>query len=311
VSFRREKYVPRGGPDGGDGGRGGHVILRADPETDSLIALHFRPHQRAESGRHGSGSRRHGRNGRDCVTRVPCGTEVWDAEESRQLADLVAPGEELIVAEGGRGGLGNPHWQTSTYQTPWEHTDGKPGQQRTLRLELKVVADVGLVGLANAGKSSLLRRLTHAHPKVAAYPFTTLNPVIGTIECEDYARFTLADIPGLIRGAHEGAGLGDRFLRHIERAPALLLVVDMAGSEGRDPCEDYTVLRDELRLYNPGLLRRPFLVAANKMDLPAAASYLSVFRRKTRLDPLPVSALTGEGLDALRQRLVGLVRRKA
>ena len=311
LSFRREKYVPKGGPDGGDGGRGGHVVLQTDINTDSLISLFFNPEQRAPSGGHGKGKQMHGRNGRDLVIKVPCGTEVWDSETEQKLCDLVSPGEEFLVARGGKGGLGNPHWQTSTHQTPFEHTDGQPGEERSLRLELKLMADVGLVGFPNAGKSSIVSKISHAHPKIAAYAFTTLNPIIGTVIYDEFSRFTVADIPGLVKNAHEGVGLGDRFLRHIERSGCLAYVLDMSGSEGRDPRDDYATLLNELKHYNAALLDRPFVVVANKMDLPEAAEHLAEFKRSTGLKPIPVSAASGEGLEGLKQRLWKIVRRPA
>lgn len=308
-SFRREKYVPRGGPDGGDGGHGGSVILRVDPDTDSLIEFHFSPHLRAVRGEHGKGQKCFGRRGDDFVGRVPPGTEVWDDATGEMIGDLVEPGAELLVAQGGKGGLGNPHFVSSTHQAPREHTPGTPGVQRVLRLELKLAADCGLVGFPNAGKSLLLTRLTNAHPKVAAYPFTTLNPIIGTMQFEDYTRLTIADIPGLLKGAHEGVGLGDRFLRHIERAGSLIFVVDMAGSDGRDPVDDYKVVINELNLYRRGFPRRQSIVVANKMDLPDAAGNLTRFRRKTGTAPIPVSAATGEGIPTLAKAIRQLVRR--
>lgn len=308
VSFRREKYVPRGGPDGGDGGRGGHVILRADPNTDSLISLYFQPHQHAPGGQHGMGKKMHGRNGADLVVLVPRGTEVRNATTNEVFGDLVESGQEMTVAKGGKGGLGNPHWQTTTHQTPYEHTDGEPGDEFNLRLELKLMADVGLVGFPNAGKSSVVSRISNAHPKVAPYAFTTINPIIGTVMVDDYSRFSVADIPGMIAGAHEGVGLGDRFLRHIERSACLAFVIDMAGTEGRDPAADYKVLRRELELYNPALLERPFVVVANKMDLPGAAKLLTSFKRKTKTKPIPISAETGDGIDELKKFLNRMVR---
>lgn len=311
LSFRREKFIPKGGPDGGDGGRGGHVLLQTDINTDSLIALFFSPEQRAPNGGHGKGKQMHGRNGRDLVIKVPCGTEVWDTRTEQRLCDLVAPGEEFLVARGGKGGLGNPHWQTSTHQTPFEHTDGQPGEERSLRLELKLMADIGLVGFPNAGKSSIVSKISHAHPKIAAYAFTTLNPIIGTVIYDEYNRFTVADIPGLVKNAHEGVGLGVRFLRHIERSRCLAYVIDMSGSEGRDPLDDYTTLREELKQYNASLLDRPAVVVANKMDMPEAAEHLAEFKRATRLKAIPVSAVSGEGLEELKSRLWKIVRRPA
>jgi GTP-binding protein len=303
ASFRREKYVPKGGPDGGDGGRGGHIVLRADRNTDSLIGLFYAPHLRAPHGGHGLGKQMHGRNGEDCTALVPCGTEVRRAEDDSLLGDILEHGAELIVARGGKGGLGNCHWKTSSHQTPTEKTPGAKGEIGDLRLELKLVADVGLVGFPNAGKSSLLAKLTNAHPKIGPYPFTTIHPVIGTLVFEDFAALRIADIPGLIEGAHAGAGLGHRFLRHIERTTALLFVLDMAGVDGRDPLQDYECLRRELSLYKTDLLERRSLVVANKMDLPESKEKLSEFTRETGVTPLPISTVTGEGLDALRDHL--------
>lgn len=302
-SFRREKSIPKGGPDGGDGGRGGHVILCGDSNTDSLIALYFAPHLRAGHAGAGTGARKHGRNGLDCKMKVPCGTEVWDTESGVLLGDIVSHGQELIIARGGNGGLGNVHFKSSTHQAPTEHTDGELGQEFTLRLELKIIADIGLVGFPNAGKSSLLTCLSDARPKIASYPFTTLNPVLGTVVFDDFTQLRMADIPGIIQGAHEGIGLGVDFLRHIERAKFLLIVVDMAGVDTREPVEDYRCLKSELRLYDKELPKRPHLVVANKMDLPEAAEHLAVFTKKTRLKPIQVSTQTGQGIAELKAQL--------
>jgi GTPase len=307
VSFRREKYVPKGGPDGGDGGRGGHVILRANANLDSLIGVYFAPHRRAQAGGNGMGNQMHGANGQDLVVDVPCGTEVWMAETGELIADIATVDQTVIVAKGGKGGRGNVHWKSATHQAPTEHTDGEPGESPTLRLELKLVADAGLVGFPNAGKSSLLRALSDAHPKVGAYPFTTLNPIIGTVVFDDYTRLRLADIPGLIEGAHDGVGLGHAFLRHVERARCFLFVLDMAAIDGRDPLSDYRCLRDELRLHKAELADRAALIVANKMDCPESAENLAIFRRATGLDPYRVSALTGEGISELRDALHALV----
>jgi GTP-binding protein len=300
VGFRREKRVPRGGPDGGDGGRGGHVILRADRNTDSLIGVWYAPHRRAEHGGYGRGKQQTGRNGRDLLVPVPCGTVVLEADTGRALGDLVADGEQMVAARGGAGGLGNIHWKTSVHRAPRESTGGEPGEERALRLELKVIADLGLVGFPNAGKSSLLAALSDARPKIASYPFTTLHPVLGTMVFDDQSRLKVADIPGLIEGAHRGAGLGHEFLRHIERAPCLALVVDMAGADGRAPWSDYAVLLRELRLHSRDLAERPRLVVANKMDLPEAAQNAARFAAETRTRPVRVSALTGDGVERLR-----------
>ena len=303
ASFRREKFVPKGGPDGGDGGRGGHIILKANPDVDSLIALYFEPHRRGGHGGHGRGQKMHGKNGADCIIDVPLGTVARDRETSEILGELLQPGEQLLVAKGGEGGLGNVHFKSSTHQAPQETTPGEPGQELTLDLELKMVADAGLVGFPNAGKSSLLTALSDAHPKIAAYPFTTINPVPGTIIFEDYTRIKVIDIPGIIHGAHEGVGLGDTFLRHIERAKIIVVVIDMAGTDGREPHDDYKDLMDELGQYNQELLDRPCIVLANKMDVPEADEHLAVFKKKTKLKPLPISAETGLGLDAVKTKL--------
>jgi len=303
VSFRREKFVPKGGPDGGDGARGGHVILVADKDVSSLIGIFYAPHQKAEHGGHGKGKQLHGRNGKDNHVKVPCGTEVFDGETGELLSDMLEHGEELLIAEGGKGGLGNCHWKSSTHQAPREHTDGVKGQQITVRLQLKIVADVGLVGFPNAGKSSILGKISDAHPKVGAYPFTTLNPIIGTLQFEDYSTLTVADIPGLIEGAHEGIGLGHAFLRHIERAAALVYVLDMAGVDGRDPQEDYINLRKELEYHKPDLVDRPSIVVANNMDLPDAESHRDEFHEKTGIETVAVSTISGDGLVALREAI--------
>lgn len=303
VSFRHEKFVPRGGPDGGDGGHGGHVILRGDRDEDSLVGLYYTPHQRAENAGSGKGKKLHGRNGKDLIVKVPCGTEVWNKEAGRMLGDIVKHGEKLLIARGGRGGSGNCHWKTPTHQAPTEHTDGGPGEHVTLRLELKLVADIGLVGFPNAGKSSLLTGISEAHPKIGAYPFTTLNPIIGTVILENYTSLTVADIPGLIKGAHKGIGLGHAFLRHIERSSFLIYVIDMAGVDARHPHDDYFSLRQELELHKKELVIRPSIVVANKMDLAQAAENLREFTKKTRTEPITVSALTGLGLDDLKKAI--------
>ncbi len=311
ASFRREKFVARGGPDGGDGGRGGHIILRGDNDTDSLIALYFAPLLRAGHGGNGAGQKKHGRNGLDKLIKIPCGTEIWEKETDTLLGDITTHGQELIIARGGKGGIGNVHFKSSTHQAPIEHTDGEPGQELTLRLELKIMADIGLVGFPNAGKSSLLTVLSDAHPKVASYPFTTLNPVLGTVLFEDYTKLRIADIPGIIKGAHEGIGLGDAFLRHIERSRFLLLVLDMAGVDTRDPVDDYRNLISELELYDADLPERPHLVVANKMDLPEAAENMAEFIKQTGIRPLPISTMDGTGIDVLKTELHALCSRNA
>jgi len=302
--FRREKFVPYGGPSGGDGGDGGSIILRGHEQTDSLMELYDHPHQRAEPGEKGGTNQCTGKCGQDLYITVPRGTVVrLEKKDGPVLGEILEDGQELLVAQGGKGGHGNIHFKTSAHQAPKEFTPGTEGETRVLWLELKVIADVGLVGYPNAGKSTLLTGITAAHPTIANYPFTTKNPIIGTLEYPNYRRIRIADIPGLIEGAHEGIGLGHDFLRHIERTRLLLFVLDMGGTEGRDPLEDYASLCDELRLYNPALAKRPFHVVANKMDEPAAESNLARFRKETGLNPLPLIAALEEGIEPLKQLL--------
>lgn len=302
-SFRREKFVPRGGPDGGDGGRGGHVTLHASKDVDSLLPLYFNPLQRAGHGKRGLGQRQHGRNGDDLVVRVPCGTEIrlWDSKE--WVGEVVEDGDELKLAEGGAGGLGNCHFSTSTHQAPTRQTDGEKGETFALQMEMKMVADVGLVGYPNAGKSTILCAISEAHPKTAAYPFTTLHPMLGTLQYEDFINIKVADIPGLIDGAHQGVGLGHDFLRHIERTRFLVFVVDMGGIDGRNPTEDFQNLRNEVTLYQPEIGERPYMVVANKMDVPGSTEYLDEFCKATGEEPLQMCAEIGDGADALRDAL--------
>lgn len=312
-SFRREKYVPMGGPSGGDGGRGGNIILRADKDVDSLLAFYYRPEQRAPDGGHGRGKKMHGKNGADLMLNVPCGTVVSGYESGEILADLTSEGDQIIIVRGGKGGLGNVHWLTSTHRGPTEHTPGAEGETRTLKLDLKIVADIGLIGFPNAGKSTLISVISHAHPKVAPYPFTTLYPVIGTVKGDSFGEteFKVVDIPGLIKNAHTGAGLGHEFLRHVERTRALVFIVDMAGTDGRHPADDFLTLRDELERYKPELRERPALIAANKMDVPESAKLLKEFIKRTRSKPIPISALNGEGIDELKEAMAKLVRENA
>ena len=302
-SFRREKFVARGGPDGGDGGVGGSVIFRANRDEDSLVSLFFTPHQRAKHAGDGRGRGMHGANGEDRIISIPLGTEVWDQEAGVLLGDITEHGQELLVAKGGKGGLGNIHFKSSTNQAPTKTIEAGPIEEITLRLELKIMADIGLVGLPNAGKSSLLSILSDAHPKIAAYPFTTLNPVLGTVIFDDYTRLRIADIPGLIEGAHSGVGLGHDFLRHVERSTFLLYVIDMAGVDARKPEDDYNCLREELHLHDASLSERPSLVLANKMDMPEAAENLERFRKETGCDPITISAEEGTGIDELKAQL--------
>jgi len=303
VSFRREKFIPKGGPDGGDGGHGGSVILRCDANEDSLLPMYYKPHQRAKHAQHGMGSQCHGRNGADCIAKLPIGTVITDAETGDLVGELLEDGEELLVAKGGKGGIGNIHFKSSTNQAPREFTEGVKTEEKVLWLELKLMADVGLVGYPNAGKSTLLSQLTHAHPKIAPYPFTTINPIVGTMEYENFSRLKFADIPGLIDGAHEGVGLGHQFLRHIERSKFILFVLDMAGTDERNPTDDFLHLREELRLHLETLTDTPYLVLANKMDEPAAAKHLKEFKERTNETIYEISAELGEGLDPVKEFL--------
>lgn len=307
ATFRREKYIPHGGPDGGDGGRGGHVYLLADPHLNTLLSFRERARYKAERGGNGGTARRHGRNGRDVTVRVPPGTVVRTTINGQQYElDLDAPGVRLLAARGGKGGLGNVHFATSTYQVPRIAELGEPGEALELELELKILADVGLVGFPNAGKSTLLSVISAARPKIAAYPFTTLQPNLGVVAVGDYS-FIAADIPGLIEGAHRGAGLGFDFLRHVERTRLLIHVVDAAGVDGRDPLADYHQINEELRLYQPALADRPQIVALNKADLPEAQTNIPRLRAAIEApaaDVLTISAATREGVDTLMQRTV-------
>lgn len=308
-SFRREKFVPRGGPDGGDGGKGGDVVLEVDPHLMTLYDLRLRSHLRAKRARHGQGSNRHGRNGEDLVMKVPMGTVVREGETL--LADLPRPGQRFVVAKGGRGGRGNARFRSATNRAPRECEPGQAGEERTVVLELKLIADVGLVGLPNAGKSTLLTRLTAATPEIADYPFTTKKPNLGVLERGYDRRLTIADIPGLIEGAHQGAGLGDRFLRHIERTRMLVHLVAVPG-EGLEPeklAEDYEAIRHELAAYSPALAEKPEILAVNKIDLAASRTereeLASMLRGKGVGDPLLISAREAEGIEGLIERVFG------
>lgn len=316
MSFRREAHVPRGGPDGGDGGKGGDVVLLADLSTHSLLDVHRNPHQRAEPGGHGQGSNKTGANGASRVVRVPVGTMVRDPVTGRVLADLVRPGQRAIVARGGRGGRGNAAFKNRWRRVPRFAERGEPVTEQTLRLELKLIADVGLVGWPSAGKSSLIRRVSNATPRVEEWPFTTLTPHLGVMRAGDDASgapidVVLADVPGLIEGASEGKGLGHRFLRHIERCRVLLHVVDAATADpDRDPVSDLEVIRTELAAHDPSMLERRQLVALNKMDLPDAVAMADLTQPSLEAaghEVLRISTITGEGLDALRYRLGEIV----
>jgi len=306
VSFRRERFVPRGGPDGGNGGDGGSVFIVAEEGLDTLLDFRGRHHWRAERGRRGQGKNMHGRRGRDLYIKVPPGTLIYDRDTGVLLKDLVEPGVPVCVAAGGRGGAGNKAFATSTHQAPREFQKGQPGQERTLRLELKLIADVGLVGLPNAGKSTLLSRLSRARPKIADYPFTTLEPQLGIVEMPGYRRFVMADIPGLIEGAHEGRGLGDTFLRHIERTRVLIHLVDICPPQG-SPAEHYHVVRRELAKYSSALAVKSELVVANKIDLTHASEALAVFSAAIGQNVVPISAVTGTGLQAMLEQVWKMV----
>jgi len=338
VSFRREKFVPKGGPDGGDGGRGGDVILRADQHVDNLTGLFYEPIVKAKNGGHGMGKKMHGRSAPAKIVKVPVGTIVWADEGGRMkdekggkrpmsnaqrlksssdqfeirnsrfeiepIVDLTRDAQEFVLCRGGTGGKGNVHFKSSRNRAPREYTEGEEGEQGHFLLELRTIADAGLVGYPNAGKSTLLRKISAARPKVAPYPFTTLHPIIGVVEFSGYRRATIADIPGLIEGAHRNLGLGHDFLRHITRCHALLFVVDVAGSEGRNPIEDLQNLRREIDLYDPILSERPWFAVANKMDLPGAdENLLALQKRFSAVEIAPISAATGEGLDIFKTKL--------
>ena len=302
LAFRREKFVPRGGPSGGDGGRGGNVIFVASEHHNTLLHLRFNPEHTAERGRHGEGSQRTGHTGADKEVSVPVGTIVYNAETGEELFDFSSPNQRFIVAEGGRGGKGNARFATSTHQAPTEHEDGKPGQEFKLRLELKLLADVGLVGFPNAGKSTLISRLSAAHPKIADYPFTTLEPNLGVVQAGDRT-FVMADIPGLIEGAHQGHGLGDRFLRHIERNRLLVQLVDVSEFSGRDPASDFDIILEELRQFSDELLKKPMIVVASKIDACQDESRIAAVAAKAKehgYDFLAISSVTGKGIEDLR-----------
>jgi len=307
LAFRREKRVPRGGPSGGDGGHGGSVFIVASPHTNTLINYRFHPEFTAERGEHGQGSNRTGHAGTDLELPVPIGTLVYqrtDDEGWSQLADLASEGQRVLVARGGRGGLGNAHFATSTNRAPRKVQPGEPGEEKRLRLELKLLADVGLVGFPNAGKSTLIARISAARPKIADYPFTTLTPNLGVVGLSNDRSFVVADVPGLIEGAHRGLGLGHRFLKHLERTKALVHVVDVSGASGRNPVEDLDTVRRELELFAPELAAKPQLVAANKIDAmgPDQAAAVKALKARTRVLRLPffeISGVTGAGVPAL------------
>ncbi|HKP45845.1 MAG TPA: GTPase ObgE [Pyrinomonadaceae bacterium] len=302
TAFRREKFVPRGGPSGGDGGRGGDVWIVADNSLNTLLHLRYNPEHKAPRGLHGEGSNRSGREGEDLVVRVPVGTQIFDSETGELLQDLARDDARWLAARGGRGGFGNAHFATSTNRAPRYHQSGSEGEERQLQLELKLLADVGLVGFPNAGKSTLISTISAARPKIADYPFTTLEPNLGVVDLGDFRTFVVADIPGLIEGAHAGAGLGDQFLRHIERTRLLLHLVDVSSASGRDPVDDLVTVNKELRSYNPELAERPQIVVATKIDALDEPERLAALRARAEAEGkefFAISAVKNEGVRDL------------
>lgn len=312
IAFRREKYVPDGGPAGGDGGKGGDVIFRVDEGLRTLMDFRYQKHFKAKKGEKGKPKNQYGANAEDLIVRVPPGTVIYDDDTGELLADLVEHGQEVVVAKGGRGGRGNVRFATPQNPAPYLAENGEEGQERWIRLELKLIADVGLVGFPNVGKSTLLSSVTGAKPKIADYHFTTLSPNLGVVDLGEGRSFVLADLPGLIEGAHEGVGLGHEFLRHIERTRLILHVVDMSASEGRDPYEDWVNINEELYRYSEVLRSRPQIVAANKMDMPGALEHLEAFKQKLSengedIEVISISALTKDGLKQLMYRVMDML----
>jgi GTP-binding protein len=303
VSFRREKYIPKGGPDGGDGGKGGSIYFEAVDDLDTLIDFAGRHHWRAQNGRPGSGSNKHGADGQDLVIPVPPGTLIYDTDLELLLKDLNKVGMKARVCLGGKGGKGNKAFATSTNQAPRYAEPGKEGQERNLRLELKLIADVGLVGMPNAGKSTLISRCSAAKPKIADYPFTTLEPVLGIVELSDYRRFIMADIPGLIEGSHSGAGLGIEFLKHIERTRIIVHILDIMPVDGSEPAKNYKAIRKELKLYSKALAEKQEIIVANKIDLDSDGKIVKELKKKIRKKIYPVSAVAGTGIKELTEIL--------
>jgi len=307
VAFLREKFRPKGGPAGGDGGKGGDVIFVATKNKHTLYDLKFKKHLKAENGRPGGGKKKHGRKGKDLVVEVPVGTVVKDANTGEIIADLTEDGQKAVIARGGKGGLGNAHFATPTRQAPRFATKGQKGEERWVILELKSIADVGLVGFPNAGKSTLINRLSNAKAEVAPYPFTTVKPNLGVVGFDDLYSFVIADIPGLIEGAHKGKGLGHEFLRHIERTKVLAYVLDVSDFRERDPLKAFEILRRELKEYSPDLLKKPQVVILNKIDALSDKKYLEtlkeIFEKKYHLKVFTTSGLTGEGLEELKYGL--------
>jgi GTP-binding protein len=308
TAFRREKFVPRGGPSGGDGGRGGDVWLVADASLNTLLHLRYNPLHIAARGMHGEGSNRSGKEGEDTIVRVPVGTLIHDPQTSELLFDFATDGQRWLAAKGGRGGFGNAHFATSTNRAPRYHQEGSPGEEFELQLELKLLADVGLVGFPNAGKSTFISTVSAAHPKIADYPFTTLEPHLGVVDMGDFRTFVIADIPGLIEGAHEGHGLGDRFLRHIERTKLLLHLVDVSSSSGRDAVSDYEVINNELAAYDSRLATRAQFVVATKIDALDEPERLERLRERAAQDERPFFAISAVASTGVRELLIAIAR---
>jgi GTP-binding protein len=305
LAFRREKFVPRGGPSGGDGGRGGDVVFVASEHHNTLLHFRFNPEHEAERGRHGEGSQRTGREGESKDVPVPVGTIVYDEATGEVLHDFTQPGERFVVAKGGKGGRGNQHFATPTHQAPTEHEPGRPGEEKKLRLELKLLADVGLVGFPNAGKSTLISRISAARPKIADYPFTTLEPNLGVVSAGDET-FVVADIPGLIEGAHLGHGLGVQFLKHVERTRLLVHLVDVSETTGRDPVEDFRIVMEELEGFSPDLIRKPMVVVASKVDVAQDKARINSLKALAAEKGLPfyeISSVTGQGIEDLKYNM--------
>jgi len=306
LAFRREKYVPRGGPSGGDGGRGGDIIMVANEHANTLLRYRFNPEHKAQRGRHGEGSNRTGQEGKSIELEVPVGTVVYDEQSGEKLHDFTHAGERFLVARGGRGGKGNARFATATHQAPTEHQPGRPGQERRLRLELKLLADAGLVGFPNAGKSTLISRISAARPKIADYPFTTLEPNLGVVKLDDFLSFVVADIPGLTQGAHLGHGLGTQFLRHIERTKLLVHMVDVSDATGRDPVQDFETVMRELTSFSEDLANKPMIVVASKTDAAQDNERVASLQRLAAERGLPyldISSVTGLGLEALKHAI--------
>ena len=308
LSFRREKFIPKGGPDGGDGGKGGDVYFETDESVDTLLDFAGKHHWQAERGYEGQGANKHGANGDDLVVKIPVGTQIYDADLDLMLKDMDSPDMKVCICKGGRGGRGNKMFATSTNQAPRKIELGKPGQERNIKLVLKLIADVGLVGMPNAGKSTLISRCSAAKPKIADYPFTTLEPVLGIVELSGYRRFVMADIPGLIEGAHDGAGLGFEFLRHIERTRVIVHILDVAPIDGSIPVDNYKKIRKELERYSTALAHKKEIIVLNKIDMDADGKKVAAIKKKLKKQVHPLSAVTGEGIKELIEVLWDAVK---